>query len=43
MEIQKITADVVCRLFFGKDFTQVQVDGLDIPLALLDSMNDTIK
>lgn len=33
-EIEKMASDILCRLFFGKNFSKLQVDGMEISLAL---------
>lgn len=37
-EIQKITGDVVCRLFFGKNFGKLKIDGVPLSIALANTM-----
>lgn len=42
-EMKKITGDVVCRLFFGKDFSERIVNGKCLSVALGDFIHKTVK
>lgn len=33
-EIEKMASDILCRMFFGKNFSKLKVDDMDISLAL---------
>ncbi len=39
-ELQKITGDVITRMFFGKDFSKLKIDGLHITLAMAKLLSD---
>lgn len=41
-EMNKITGDVVCRMFFGKNFSETILNGKLISLALADLTKDII-
>lgn len=39
-EFQNITGDIVCRMFFGDSYKDIQFDGLPIGLALANLVID---
>ena len=41
-EMKKITGDVVCRMFFGYNFSKTKVKDKAISLALADTIDDMI-
>ena len=42
-EMQKITGEVICRMFFGKSFSKIEIEGLPITLAIAETLQDIIK